>query len=210
MHRSALVPVVLTGLLAAALTPSPAAGQTPNGSALFDEHCASCHFGDVVPRALAISTMRSLAPEAVVTALTTGAMREQGAELRAAEHRAVAEFVTGRAIAAGGTDPEAGRCATTDAWPGLGSGPEWNGWGAAYGIVDSRRPNRRVSPPMRSPASPSRGRSDSRTRRRRRPSRPSSVADCLSGASAGRSTRSTRRPGAPIGRMRPRAASAAP
>ena len=136
MNRSALGPVVFTGLLAAALTASPAAGQTPNGSALFDEHCASCHFGDVVPRALAMSTMRSLAPEAIVTALTTGAMREQGAELSAAEHRAVAEFVTGRAIAAAGTDAEAGRCATTDAWPGLGSGPEWNGWG---GGIRNRR-----------------------------------------------------------------------
>ena len=40
MNRSALVLVVFTGLLAA-FTPLPAAGQTPNGSALFDEHCAS-------------------------------------------------------------------------------------------------------------------------------------------------------------------------
>ncbi len=105
------------------------AAQVPDGAALFEAHCAACHLADAVPRALAIDNMRALPPAAVVGALTDGAMQAQGAELSAAERRAVAEFITGRRAA-----PEAraaaGACAAPPSeWPGMDDGPAWNGWG---------------------------------------------------------------------------------
>lgn len=75
------------------------AAQVPDGAALFEAHCAACHLADAVPRALAIDNMRALPPAAVVGALTDGAMQAQGAELSAAERRAVAEFIAGSRVA---------------------------------------------------------------------------------------------------------------
>ena len=119
--------VVVTAVLAAA---SPAAAQSPGGEALFEEHCAACHLGNVVPRALAIDNMRALPPAAIVGTLTDGTMRQQGSLLTPAERVAVAEFVTGRSIAAGGDDETAACSTATAEWPGLDSGAQWNGWSA--------------------------------------------------------------------------------
>lgn len=118
---------VLAGLLP--VRAAEAAAQVPDGEALFEAHCAACHLADVVPRALAIDNMRALPPAAVVGALTDGAMQAQGAELSAAERRAVAEFITGRR-AAPRARAAAGACAPPPSeWPGMDGGPAWNGWG---------------------------------------------------------------------------------
>ena len=106
-----------------------AAAQAPDGEALFDEHCASCHLADVIPRALAIDNMRALPPAAIVGALTDGAMRQQGEELSPAERRAIAEFITGRRVAEGGRADGYCDVSSPQVWPGLDGGPLWNGWG---------------------------------------------------------------------------------
>ena len=124
--------IVLAGLV-------PAAAQGPDGEALFETHCAACHLATVIPRALAIDNMRALPPAAIVGALTDGAMREQGEELNPAERRAVAEFITGRRVAAAAGAPvQDGGCASPAArdWPGPEGGPQWNGWGA--GVTNAR------------------------------------------------------------------------
>ncbi len=129
-------------VIAVAAGVSPAAAEAVDGAALFERHCASCHRASAIPRVLAIDNMRALPPETIVGALTDGAMREQGAELRPAERRAIAEFITGRHVAAtvgasleaaAGGSVEDGDCAATTAteWPGLDGGPQWNGWGVA-------------------------------------------------------------------------------
>ena len=129
-------------VIAVAAGVSPAAAEAVDGAALFERHCASCHRASAIPRVLAIDNMRALPPETIVGALTDGAMREQGAELRPAERRAIAEFITGRHVAAtdgasleaaAGGSVEDGDCASASAteWPGLDGGPQWNGWGAA-------------------------------------------------------------------------------
>ena len=120
--------VVATALLAAA---APVAAQSPDGEALFEEHCAACHLGNVVPRALAIDNMRALPPAAIVGSLTDGTMRQQGSALTPAERTAVAEFVTGRSVAADAGDGAAACSADAAAeWPGLDGGAQWNGWSA--------------------------------------------------------------------------------
>lgn len=105
------------------------AAQVPDGEALFEAHCAACHLADVVPRALAIDNMRALPPAAVVGALTDGSMQAQGAELSAAERRAVAEFITGRRAAPEVRSVAVGCTAPPSEWPGMDGGPAWNGWG---------------------------------------------------------------------------------
>ena len=128
--RGALVvaaAAVIAGILP--VRAAEAAAQVPDGEALFEAHCASCHLADVVPRALAIDNMRALPPAAIVGALTDGAMQPQGAELSAAQRRAVAEFITGRRVAPDAR-AAAGACAAPPSeWPGMDGGPAWNGWG---------------------------------------------------------------------------------
>ena len=92
----ALIVVIATAGPAAAQ--QPAAAQ-PNGSAVFDRACASCH----QPGQTATPTpeaLRAFAPEAIVNSLTNGKMSVQGAGLSPAERAAVAQFLTGRAPSA--------------------------------------------------------------------------------------------------------------
>jgi polyvinyl alcohol dehydrogenase (cytochrome) len=66
---------------------------------LFTRACATCH----KPGQTAVpppEALRDYTPAAVLNALTNGKMAIQGATLTTAERVAVAEFVTGRALAA--------------------------------------------------------------------------------------------------------------
>ena len=138
MHR--LLPdLPAAALVAVTVGAAPGAAQTPDGEALFETHCTACHLATVIPRALAIDNMRALAPEAIVGALTDGAMRQQGEELDLPERQAIAEFITGRPVsAASGSSAGDGACTPSAAadWPGLNGGPRWNGWGA--GVTNTR------------------------------------------------------------------------
>ena len=137
MHKSHGVAPALVIVWALAGGGAPAAAQNPEAAALFEEHCAACHLGNAVPRALAIDNMRALPPAAIVGALTDGAMQQQGAELSPAERRAVAEFITGRSVAAD-APAEGGACAASPPaeWSGLDGTAQWNGWGA--GVRNAR------------------------------------------------------------------------
>ena len=80
--------------------------------------------------------LRQLAPDAIVTALTSGRMRVQGDALSIEERRAVAEFLTGRPV-----DGHVVRARTAaPASPPLGVAaleePGWNGWG--NGLANTR------------------------------------------------------------------------
>src|SRR6185503_6706648 len=98
--------LTILALLAAAAGAQPAA--EPNGRALFEKHCTTCHAsGD--QRTPTVDDLRARTPEAIVTALTSGAMQLQGGELDAAGKRAVAEYLAGR-IAGVAQTPDKGRC----------------------------------------------------------------------------------------------------
>ena len=59
-----------------------ASAQAPDGSAVFQKACASCHLQPPAgSRAPDRETLRDLAPEVILTALTTGTMFRNGAEL---------------------------------------------------------------------------------------------------------------------------------
>jgi polyvinyl alcohol dehydrogenase (cytochrome) len=117
----------LTLLFALALAQTPA----PNGAAVFENKCASCHTATPEGRTPSAASLRQRTPAAILEALTTGPMREQGAEMTEAERRAVAEYLGTRpaATTAAPADPTAGRCTATPAFDPA-AGPRWSGWSA--------------------------------------------------------------------------------
>src|SRR2546426_878978 len=109
-------------------------GQSPNGEAVYKQHCAACHEG-TMPRMPSREALRSVTPEHIETALSSFSMRRQGASLSAAERRAVAEFLSGRPAGSYRAPLEVigksaycsvGEVAPRDPLAGLA----WNGWGA--------------------------------------------------------------------------------
>jgi polyvinyl alcohol dehydrogenase (cytochrome) len=124
--------LALTGSLFA----QPPAANPPApvnvGSDLFRRECATCHQGGD-NKAPSVDALRSLSPDAVLTALTTGRMAAQAQRLSPADRRAVAEFVTGKALTTA-TVTDAGKCSGTA--PSLAASfnkQSWNGWGGVVG-----------------------------------------------------------------------------
>ncbi len=123
MHLRLAVPLALSVLLVG--VGGRAAAQAPDGPALFTEHCAMCHEGGD-PRAPATDTLRAETPAAIVDALATGVMRQQGAALAGPEREAIATFLAG-GTAAPAVSPTAGRCAAPPPFDAA-KPPAWSGW----------------------------------------------------------------------------------
>src|SRR5688572_31059559 len=123
---------VVTGLVLAA-TAAPAQAQAPDGEAVFQKACATCHLQPAADsRAPNRDALRAISPEAIVTALTTGNMFRQGAELSDAERRAVAGFLAGRPIGSPTPPSVVGRCTTgAPSTASLAGAAGWNGWGGS-------------------------------------------------------------------------------
>ena len=105
-------------------------GAAQDGAALYASHCTQCHDSGS-PRVPSRTTIGQFAPERIVSALENGTMRTEGASLSEGERRAIAVFVSGRALGALAPAPPAPRCA--DASTPLNVRPaeaSWNGWGA--------------------------------------------------------------------------------
>ena len=96
----------------------------PDAAALYTKNCSSCHDsgGRPIPNREAL---KLLAPESIVRALTTGAMRMQGSYLSATERGVLAEYLTGKTIEP--PKPLAGRCSGDTPQAKLNG--NWNGWG---------------------------------------------------------------------------------
>jgi polyvinyl alcohol dehydrogenase (cytochrome) len=111
----------------------PVFAQAPDGAAVYQKSCASCHQQPPAgSRAPTRDVLATIAPESILTSLTTGNMFRQGSELTEAERRAVAGFLAGRPVGAAAPAPIVGRCAATP--PALKASDlesGWNGWGAS-------------------------------------------------------------------------------
>jgi polyvinyl alcohol dehydrogenase (cytochrome) len=103
--------------------------QAPDGETVFEEHCAMCHVNPPSDDIPPLEQLATLDPQAIVDSLTEGNMRIQGQTLTGAEHAAVAEFITGRPLAARNVEFETGLCAASPPLPTLRPGTMWNGWG---------------------------------------------------------------------------------
>lgn len=98
------------------------------GEQMYKESCAQCHDAGV-GRAPQRATFRDMTPERVVAAMETGEMITMGQRWPAEGRRAIAEFLTGKALGTSlSTEPSPkAMCA-----PGSDfslTGPAWNGWG---------------------------------------------------------------------------------
>jgi polyvinyl alcohol dehydrogenase (cytochrome) len=103
------------------------APQTANGRALFEAHCTSCHASND-QRIPTVEELRARTPEAIISALTSGAMQVQGGELSAAEKRAVAEYLAGRIVGLA-PQPDKGRCTAAPPFDLSPASVAWGGWG---------------------------------------------------------------------------------
>jgi polyvinyl alcohol dehydrogenase (cytochrome) len=98
---------------------------------LYKDLCASCHDAGA-ERAPSREALRAMSPERVLAALETGVMISMASGRTGAEHRAIAEFVTGKSFGqALNTAPsrQAMCAATSDDFTNPLAGPLWNGWG---------------------------------------------------------------------------------
>ncbi|PYQ76148.1 MAG: hypothetical protein DMG01_17535, partial [Acidobacteria bacterium] len=101
--------------------------RVEDGGALYARNCARCH--DLgLPRTPTRHVLSGLAPERMVAALESGTMRTQGAERTPEERRAIAAFLTGKAVGDTPAPPPLRMCATSAA-PAATNAPQWNGWG---------------------------------------------------------------------------------
>jgi polyvinyl alcohol dehydrogenase (cytochrome) len=102
--------------------------QAADSAAIYSSNCASCHdrpTGRTPPR----DALKERTADAILTAMTSGSMSVQAIQLNASEKRALAEYLSGKAIGAS-TAPSAGLCpAKPPAIADLASRPQWNGWG---------------------------------------------------------------------------------
>src|SRR5688572_9839171 len=125
--RVAIATVVALGLMA-----STASAQAADGAAVFEKACANCHQNPAADsRAPNREVLAQLAPETILTALTTGNMFRQGSALTDADRRAVSAFIAGRPVGTPAPASAIGRC--TGAPPQLANADlnaSWNGWGA--------------------------------------------------------------------------------
>ncbi len=116
---------------AAVLVSAPGFAQAPDGAALYQKSCASCHQQPGADsRAPNREGLGQFSPESILTALTTGNMYRQGYDLNDVEKKAVAEFLAGRAVGSPTPISDSARCTT--AAPTMtdpAKGASWNGWG---------------------------------------------------------------------------------
>src|SRR5580765_4746854 len=112
--------LVLLAVVGAAI---PAAAQ--DGSALYAQHCASCHDG--AARAPSKQILSALPADRIVASLTSGLMRSQGQALSADERSSVARFLS-TAVPAAAPAASAPRC-VADAKASV-SPRDWTSWGA--------------------------------------------------------------------------------
>ena len=124
--------VFIVASLAVMMSPASLLAQAaPNGEAIYKQHCASCHEGSL-PRMPSRDALRTMAPEAIDTELSSFSMRRQAAALTPAERRAVAAYLTGRAAGSYRSPLETiGKQAycTAAAPRDVFLGSSWNGWG---------------------------------------------------------------------------------
>lgn len=133
-HWTCLLPAACVTL---ALAPGAWAQDPPVVAAptLYTQHCASCHDAPDATRAPSQDALRQRSPETILTALTTGVMKVQGASLADAQKRILAVFLSGRPLGSstsGSAAMMSNPCGPKPFMPPT-QGASWNGWGADPG-----------------------------------------------------------------------------
>jgi polyvinyl alcohol dehydrogenase (cytochrome) len=136
----AMIALTATTLASAALgaEAEPGAGLdmarfgSEGGFGLFQQKCTSCHGNANTPDAPSPASLRSMSPERIYQALTTGVMQVQGQALSDLAKRRVAESLAGRLLGtaeSGAARNMPNQCAKRPPMADPSAGPSWNGWG---------------------------------------------------------------------------------
>ena len=114
-----------------------AAEAPPNGAALYQQRCATCHESTTpIERMPTRATLGAMTPENILAAMTSGVMRAQSTGLSRDEMQAVATFVSGKSFGeATAAAPLPNLCKQPAAPIDL-QAVQWNGWG--HDIENSR------------------------------------------------------------------------
>jgi polyvinyl alcohol dehydrogenase (cytochrome) len=130
--RACCAAILMLGFSAAAASADQPAAP-PDGAALYQQHCASCHDNpSPSSRAPIRGFIAMRGPDAIFSALSEGVMKPMAEGLDPAELDAIALYLTGTApnhgaAPAATADPDlAAACA--NAAPPATDGPSWNGW----------------------------------------------------------------------------------
>jgi polyvinyl alcohol dehydrogenase (cytochrome) len=106
------------------------------GQEAYEQNCATCHDNPAGSRTPDVKTLMSLAPEAIYSQVTAGAMVAQAQKLTDQEKRAVAEYLGGRPLdlnSSGSASTMPNRCAKSAPLADPANTPAWNGWSAGPG-----------------------------------------------------------------------------
>ena len=107
------------------------------GGALFNTYCAICHDGGANSQAPSRDVLARMTPEQILQALEKGAMKTQAAERSRAQRRALAEYLSRKALGSGSAIiPATASCSNARPTPASLAAPVWNGWGA--GLANAR------------------------------------------------------------------------
>ena len=105
-----------------------AAEEVP-GARLYRTHCAQCHDAAGPARIPSKAALQKMAPEAILAALISGVMKQQGAALSEGGRQTLATWLGAPVISAVPTDQLADRCPADVSEPAADA-PAWTGWGA--------------------------------------------------------------------------------
>jgi len=141
-------------LLLSFATLSPA----QDGAAAYKQNCASCHDGGN-DRAPSRDSLRAMSPDRILNAMEAGPMITMASRLKAADRRALAEYLAGKSFSQpfDMKPPAQAMCGamTESKFTDPLSGPVWNGWGvntnntrfqetAAAGLTSAQVPRLKV------------------------------------------------------------------
>src|SRR5580704_5625700 len=101
------------------------------GLNLFQNNCTSCHGVTPVEHAPTEATIKTMSPEAIFEAITTGLMKNMAASLNDNDKRLLAEYLGGRKLDkddAGDAKNMPNVCSSHPPVQDM-SAPSWNGWG---------------------------------------------------------------------------------
>ncbi len=115
----------------AAENATPERRGTEFGFAVFQQHCVACHGNPKYERAPSPAALRSMSPERIYAALTTGVMKPVGDTLSEEDRRRVSESLAGQLLGSASAGDAAGMANRCPRIPPLatGSRADWNGWG---------------------------------------------------------------------------------
>lgn len=131
MTHSVARPLACIAAIMLGAGPASAQDTAPDGEALYQASCASCHDGSV-DRAPDRDALGLMQPEQVLAAMETGPMISMAVLRSAEQRRSIAEFVTGKRLGTALTiapGPEAMCGSGAGGFENPESAALWNGWG---------------------------------------------------------------------------------